>query len=123
MVIASSEIWKDLVQLASNVDTVGFRQLGQKIEYTPNTDLVKDLGLTGDDAFQFMEAFALKFNVDKGDYRSSDYFGSEGLWLLSMFKKPAPTLPITLGMLLVAAREGTWDTQRLRQAHERQQYD
>ncbi|MDA8445061.1 DUF1493 family protein [Paracidovorax valerianellae] len=122
MVIATSELWKDLVQLASTVDTVGLRQLGKKIDYTPDTDLVKDMGLTGDDAFQFMETFASKFNVDKGDYRSSDYFGSEGLWLLSIFKKPAPTLPITLGMLFIAAREGNWDAQRLQKAHETRKY-
>ncbi len=69
-----------------------------------------------------MEAFASKFNVDKGDYRSSDYFGSEGLWLLSIFRKTTPTLPITLGMLHIAAREGTWNTQKLQQARETQKY-
>jgi len=73
------DLWEDLLQLVSNIDTKGFRQAGRKINYDFNTELVKDLGLTGDDAFSFMKSFALKFNVSKGDYWSPDYFESEGL--------------------------------------------
>lgn len=119
---APSDLWKDLVQLASSVDSVGLRKLGKQIDYTPHTDLVKDLGLTGDDAFHFMENFASRFHVAPGDYLPSDYFGAEGLWLLSPFKKSKRTRPITLGMLLLAAKAGVWDAQRLQQAHEQKQY-
>ncbi len=88
--VSSSDLWEQLVQLASNIDSVGLRQLGRRITYTRDTELVKDLGLTGDDAFQFMEDFASRFNVMTGDYRSEDYFEPEGLWLLSAFRKRKP---------------------------------
>ncbi|MDA8454945.1 DUF1493 family protein [Acidovorax sp. GBBC 3334] len=123
MVAASSELWRELVELASGVDSMGFRHIGKKIEYTPHTDLVKDLGLTGDDAFDFMEKFASKFTVEKGDYSSSDYFGPEGLNIFSFFKKDKPTMPITLGMLFLAARSGIWNRERLQQAYNHQNYE
>ncbi|ABM35124.1 DUF1493 family protein [Paracidovorax citrulli] len=121
--VSSSDLWEQLVQLASNIDSVGLRQLGRRITYTRDTELVKDLGLTGDDAFQFMEDFASRFNVMTGDYRSEDYFEPEGLWLLSAFRKKKATTPVTLGMLLLAARDGIWDKNRLEQAYYRKEYD
>ncbi|MDA8451661.1 DUF1493 family protein [Acidovorax sp. NCPPB 3859] len=120
--VSSPDLWEQLTQLASNIDSVGLRQLGRRITYTPDTELVKDLGLTGDDAFQFMEAFASRFNVATGDYRSEDYFEPEGLWLLSAFRKKKTTTPVTLGMLLMAARDGVWDKNRLEQAYRRKKY-
>ncbi len=120
--VSSSDLWGKLIQLASNVDSVGLRQLGRRITYTPETELVKDLGLTGDDAFQFMENFASRFNVATGDYCSEDYFQPEGLLLLSAFRKKKITTPVTLGMLLMAARDGIWDKNRLEQAYHRKEY-
>lgn len=120
--VSSSDLWEQLVQLASNIDSVGLRQLGRRITYTRDTELVKDLGLTGDDAFQFMEDFASRFNVMAGDYRSEDYFEPEGLWLLSAFRRKKATTPVTLGMLLLAARDGIWDKNRLEQAYYRKEY-
>lgn len=116
MVNEISDIWGRLVRLAENVPSFGLRQLGKKVVLTRLTDLVKDLGLMGDDAVEFMDAYASAFNVEAGDYKFSSYFNSERLWLLPGFSKNKRKKPITLGMLELAAKAGTWDSVRLEQA-------
>jgi hypothetical protein len=113
---ASGDIWERLVRLAEDVPSFGLRQLGRKIVLTRQTDLVEDLGLVGDDAVEFMDAYASAFDVEAGDYKFSSYFGSERLWLLPGFSKAVRKNSITLGMLELAARTGTWDSLRLEQA-------
>jgi len=57
-----------------------------------NTALQKDLGLEGDDAGEFMVAYAEKFSVDLDDFNFSEYFDMEGgfnpiyfVYLLDLF--------------------------------------
>jgi len=101
-------IWTRLVLLVEELDTIGFSRLLGSRELTRNTHLVSDLGLTGDDASEFMERYAALFGVKRGDYDSSNYFEPESLWLLPRLRKQKPKMPITLGMLEQAAREGEW---------------
>ena len=54
--------------------------------------------------------------------KTSDYFESEGLWLLPSFKKRKPKMHITLGLLVLAAKTGVWNTETLQQACGRKQY-
>ena len=114
MVNKQDTIWPRLVALVEELSTMGFSRLMGSKELTENTNLVSDLGLTGDDAFEFMEKYAALFEVKRGDYDSSNYFESETLWLLPRLKKHKPKMKITLGMLELAAREGEWDSAKLR---------
>jgi len=113
---ASADIWERLVRLVEDVPSFGLRQLSRKMVLTRQTDLVEDLGLVGDDAVEFMDAYASAFNVEAGDYSFSSYFDSEQLWLLPGFSKAGQRNSITLGMLELTAMVGTWESVRLEQA-------
>lgn len=58
---------------------------------TQDIEVEKDLGITGDDAVEFISAFGKEFNVDVSLFPVSDYFDAEGLdtigFILSIFKK------------------------------------
>lgn len=113
MVTEEDTIWPWLIALVEKLPTEGASRLLGSKELTRNTDLVSDLGLTGDDAFEFVEQYAALFGVKKGDYEQSEYFEPEGLWLLPRLGKHKPKAKITLGMLELAAREGEWNSARL----------
>jgi hypothetical protein len=116
-------IWDRLVALVENFPSFGLRQLGKKIVSTRYTDLVEDLGLVGDDAVEFMDVYASAFNIDTGDYKFSSYFGPEQVWLAPGFSKGKRLNSITLGMLELAAKAGTWDSVRLEQARASGDYE
>ncbi|PWG77933.1 DUF1493 family protein [Pararcticibacter amylolyticus] len=42
------------------------------------TTLEKDLGITGDDAVEFLVAFGKEFNVDISNFMADEYFKPEG---------------------------------------------
>lgn len=109
-------VWDRIVALVADFPSAGLARIGRKHELTRQTELVRDLGLVGDDAFEFMERYATSLNVNKGDYDSSAYFDPEGLWLLPRFGKKKEKLPLTLGMLELAAKGGEWNSTRLNQA-------
>ena len=113
--VDDSTIWQAIAELASSIDTSGSRS--GAVELTPRTDLVKDLGLTGDDAFRFMDTFAERLKVAPGDFDALDYFEEESLWLLPWFGRKTKGLPITLGMLFLAAKDGRWDSAKLNRAN------
>jgi acyl carrier protein len=46
------------------------------------TNIEKDLGITGDEAVEFILAFGKKFNVDVSNFMAAEYFESEGDRLL-----------------------------------------
>ncbi len=79
------------------------------------TKLEVDLGLTGDDAIEFMESFFKKFNVDGSKFKPSEYFHYEGFDSIgsSVFpvfgkKKHLPKYDITVGDLIKAIELGKW---------------
>jgi Protein of unknown function (DUF1493) len=115
MVEKESTVWGRILQLVENLPTVGLRQIGKAKVFTRQTDLVRDLGLVGDDAFEFMENYAACLNVKTGDFDWSDYFDPEGLWPLPKEGKPKKKKLITLGMLEMAAIDGEWDSNKLSQ--------
>jgi acyl carrier protein len=47
-------------------------------EITRDTKIEDDLGLTGDDAIDFMIAYGKTFNVDVTKFMAADYFNGEG---------------------------------------------
>jgi hypothetical protein len=117
MVTNEVDVWNQIVALVKNIPSVGFKRVGRTQELKRQTDLVSDLGLVGDDAFEFMEKYASSLNVKKGDYDSSAYFDAEGLWLLPRFGKKKVKMHITLGMLELAAKEGEWNSAKLNRAY------
>jgi Protein of unknown function (DUF1493) len=79
-----------------------------------------DLGMDGDDAVEFFEAFAEKFGVDLTELGEewSRYFGPEGFGLfgswpqvLTLFSAPAygPILPMRIARVVKAAESGRWE--------------
>lgn len=117
MVSGGSDIWNRIVELARDIPSIGLGWIRGERELTRRTDLVDDLGLVGDDAFEFMERFATSFAVKKGDYDASAYFDPEGLWFLPTFRSRKPKLHLTLGMLELAAKDGEWNSVRLNRAY------
>jgi hypothetical protein len=106
-------IWPRLSALAAQASTAGLSRIFKSRELSRNTHLVSGLGLTGHDAYEFMENYATLFNVKPGDFDPSNYFDPEGLWVLPRMKKQKPKMPITLGMLELAARDGEWNSAKL----------
>ena len=85
------------------------------------TTINYDIGLDGDDADEFMEAYFDHFMVECGNYDWSRYFGEEGFNPISVLieilkRKPVPK-PLSFGMLKLAAKMGKWDTEILEQAY------
>ncbi len=58
--------------------TLPFPFLIKQKEIDRNSTLGKDLGITGDDADEFLVAFAKEFKVDVGQFPIGDYFNDEG---------------------------------------------
>jgi acyl carrier protein len=81
---------------------------------TPSTRIEDDLGCTGDDAVELMQAFGKQFNVDLRALNIEEYFDAEGFdpigCLLSLFRKRriARRSPLTLKDMVNAARVGKW---------------
>ncbi len=68
--------------------------------------LEEDLGVTGDDAVELMQAFSSIFNVELTDLEFSKHFGPEAL-----FSRRHPELgayPVTVGHLVNVAEHGHW---------------
>ncbi|MCA8917306.1 MAG: DUF1493 family protein [Planctomycetes bacterium] len=94
-------------------------RLGENSATHPDTRLLEDLGLDGDDARIFMEAFADRFAVARGDFRLEDHFGAEGLdpveLVRSLFGREHRSTPLTLRMLAEAAEAKVWIGSRPRE--------
>ncbi|MCK5677591.1 MAG: DUF1493 family protein [Flavobacteriaceae bacterium] len=61
------------------------------IEITHITTIERDLGITGDDAWDLLEKFGNEFDVDVSNFEFKKYFQEEGDWvfgwLSNIFKK------------------------------------
>lgn len=74
---------------------------------TSNTEVEKDLKVTGDDAIEFLVSFGKEFNVDISQFSATEYFDSDGIdfigWIVDLFrKKPRVKKRLTLGDLETA---------------------
>ena len=77
-----------------------------------------DLGVSGDEAFDFMEKYFEHFGVERGDYAFQRYFCEEGFNLLEVLAMPFSKkvrqkyqkVPLTVGMLERAVETGIWKT-------------
>ncbi len=80
---------------------------------TSSTRIREDLGVDGDDASEFMKAFAIRFQVDLAAFQLARHFGPEGSWspiyaLYCLFTGKGRTEPITVAQLVEAAERGIW---------------
>jgi hypothetical protein len=68
-----------------------------KEKLTRDTKLYEDLGITGDDAIEFILAYSKYFQVDVVNFMAADYFEDEGR--STLFRKGTNKKIITLGDL------------------------
>lgn len=106
--MTEAEIRKELIALIT--DKVGVRAE----EVVPNADIEKDLGCTGDDFFELMEAYAKRFNVDMSGFLWYFHTHDESMATLNPLPgKPPSTqverIPVTLNLLVEKALLGKWD--------------
>ena len=74
-----------------------------------------DLGCDGAEARQFMEAVEQEFEFDLGDYDAYRYFNPPvfDVFLKHRAKGRGDKVPLTIGMLYLAIKTHSWDTQTL----------
>lgn len=69
------------------------------------TRVEQDLGITGDEAYEFIDAFSKKFSVDVTNFKFDSHFELEGDWILAALvrfftgKKKEDKMVLTLGDL------------------------
>lgn len=77
------------------------------------TQLRDQLRMYDEDAQELIVKFFDEFSVAQGDFNFDCYFPPAGFW---PFRRRGPKpVPLTLGMLLQAARAGVWNTVSLEQ--------
>ena len=84
-------------------------------ELTPETGLLHDLGIDGDDAYELIEAFCEEFNIQNmSAFDFSTYFGPEVgdlfilLYCLVFDRDKLLRIPITLRDLVKSAEAKRW---------------
>lgn len=87
------------------------------------TELLGNLRMAEEDAEEFLSKWFAMFHIGLGDFEFSRYFPSEGLWLLPRFRKSPKPVPISLGMLELAAEMQRWDTKFLEAAYSNNNYE
>lgn len=98
----NSELMNDLVQFTINISG------NESDHYDLNTDIEKHIGITGDDATDYMLAFAKRYNVDLSDFDFDRHFDPEGAgWLFPDAINHHKT-PVTIGMLLQVIERKKW---------------
>lgn len=98
------DVWIQIIQFVKEERWDG--------EYTRETDLVKELKLKGDDAYEFICLFGKRFGVNIVDFNFEEYFYPEGDWIfpkilgLVLNQKNRSKRKITLADLERGVKEG-----------------
>lgn len=89
--------------------------LGERFPAEGNADLFDQFGIAGDDASEFMEAFAARFDVPGEHYRWYFHHEEEGWNFGALFFAPlnrrVDRIPITPNILVRAVEDGQWPLQ------------
>lgn len=97
-------IWRQVIEFVKEERWDG--------EFTRETDLVKDLKLKGDDAYEFICLYSKKFDVDISEFNFGNFFYPEGDWIfkkiveLILKQKSKNKKSITLGDLERGIKDG-----------------
>lgn len=82
---------------------------------TLDTRLGRDLGMDGDDAYEFLTTYHQEFGVDLTDFPYDDYFGPEAgfeiftyLFCLLFKRSALKQKQVTVNELMVAAEAKRW---------------
>lgn len=78
-----------------------------------NTEIEKDLDISGDDALELIIAYASSFNVDVSNFKAGDYFKAEGLELFCFLRKRQKRKALTIGDLIKGIEAGRLDDEIL----------
>lgn len=85
---------------------------GEKLPASAEEDLFARFGIDGDDAFEFMDSFTARFDVDVENYLWYFHHGEEGWSPAGLFFAPpyrrVKSIPITTETLLEAIRSRRW---------------
>ena len=82
--------------------------------YDPHRCLLAQAGMDGDDAFEFMEAYAEQLGVDMDDYCWYFHHYPEGVSWIPFYRVRLTDgtrwdwMPITYDILLASAKAGAW---------------
>jgi len=92
------------------------KEFGNECEPLPgDTDLFERLRIDGDDASEFIQQFAAKFDVDVTNFRWYFHHGEEGFNLAALFfrspDRRVQRIPIMPDVLLEAIRTKHWPLQ------------
>jgi Protein of unknown function (DUF1493) len=87
--------------------------LGESEPLSDDADIFYDFKIDGDDAFDFIEKFAAKFEIDLSTYRWYFHHGEEGILSIGglFFKPPyrrVVRMPLTPQVLAAAIRSKRW---------------
>jgi len=103
------DIMSNVIELVS--DFTGF----PKNEINAKTRLGEDLGIDGQDAYDFIEQFSETFNVDMQNFCFDVHFGPEAsfdpfsyLYFLLFNRKKIQMIPVTIEHLVKCAKSGKW---------------
>lgn len=101
------------------VQFIYFQRWKYKRKLMLSTTIESDLGITGDDADEFMAAFVEKFNLNPAEFDIGKYFSSEGfdpiglsIFLKKLFRMPIQkrsSHELTIGDLVKWVKNGYWE--------------
>jgi acyl carrier protein len=101
-------------RLAEAVRSFVAEERGMKLKKVRmDSRLEEDLGMTGDDAAEFMEKFQEQFNVDLSGFEFNKHFGPEGFNPFWLIQKPAwlanhGKYPVTVEHLVRVVEAKEW---------------
>lgn len=113
-----SELEKKVIQFVAEMVCIPKQSI--KLE----SQLMRDLGLDGDDALEFFKIFQEKFSIDLSKFFVSCHFGEEGAYfpLLSdlkiFFMGKRKFIPISVGDLIDGINAGALSTNDLENRYE-----
>ncbi|RLZ06401.1 DUF1493 family protein [Faecalibacter macacae] len=90
------------------------KETSSSIEVHPDTDLEKDIRITGDDISDFLNKYSLEFNVNMKNYlwyfhQHEEIYGGIGALLFKTPNDRVKHIGITPKILLESANEGYWN--------------
>lgn len=101
-------------ELFESIKLLVYQKIGNNnIRLERGTRLYKDLKIDGDDAFELLESFMVRFNVDMTGFDYNEYFAPEGIDIIGaavrLFKgKETKLQELTLGDLEITAKSRKW---------------